>query len=140
MEQSKVKTNYWAIVVAAIACFLLEAIWYSIFLQAWLDGTGRTMGQMAHESVSEYLQYATAMVAAAVMAIAISTVTQLTGPLTARRAINVAALLWFAFVFTTWSTEYVFEVRSFALLGINTGFWLLGAMLMGAIVGSWKKK
>jgi Protein of unknown function (DUF1761) len=140
MEQARVKTNYWAIIVAAIACFMLEAIWYSIFLQAWLDGLGRTRDIMMHQGISEYLQYATALVAAAVMAIAISTVTQLTGPLTARRAIKVGALLWFAFVFTTWSTEYVFEVRSFALLGIKTGFWLLGAMVMGAIVGTWKKK
>jgi hypothetical protein len=126
--------------VAAIACFILEAIWYSVFLQAWLDGLGRTRDVMMHQGVNEYLQYAIALVSAAIMAIAISTVTQLTGPLNARRAIKTGALLWLAFVFTTWSTEYIFEVRSFALLAINTGFWLLGAMLMGAIVGTWKKK
>ena len=140
MEQLRVRTNYWAIIVAAIACFILEAIWYSVFLQAWLDGLGRTRDVMMHQGVNEYLQYAIALVSAAIMAIAISTVTQLTGPLNARRAIKTGALLWLAFVFTTWSTEYIFEVRSFALLAINTGFWLLGAMLMGAIVGTWKKK
>jgi hypothetical protein len=140
MEQAKVKTNYWAIIVAAVACFMLEAVWYSIFLQAWLDGIGRTREAMMHQGVSEYLQYATALVSAAIMAVAISKVTQLTGPLTARRAIKVGALLWFSFVFTILSTEYIFEMRSFALLGINAGFWLLGTMLMGAIVGTWKKK
>jgi hypothetical protein len=34
----------------------------------------------------------------------------------------------------------VFEVRPFSLLAVNAGFWLLGMMLMGAIVGAWKKK
>jgi len=140
MEQAKVRTNYWAIIVAAVACFALGAVWYSIFLQAWLDGIGRTKDVLMHQGVNEYLQYAIAWVSAAIIAVAISTVTQLTGPLNARRAIKVGALLWFAFVFTTFSTEYIFEVRSFALLGINAGFWLLGAMLMGAIVGTWKKK
>ncbi len=140
MEQAKVKTNYWAIIVAAVACFILEAVWYSIFLQAWLDGLGRTREVMMHQGINEYLQYATALVSAAIIAIAISTVTQRTGALTARRAIKVGALLWFCFVFTTWSTEYIFEARSFALLGINAGFWLMGTMLMGAIVGTWKKK
>jgi hypothetical protein len=139
-EQAKVKTNYWAIIVAAIACFLLEAIWYSIFLQAWLDGIGRTRDVMMHQGISEYLQFAIALVSEAIIAIAISTITQLTGPLTARRGIKVGALLWFSFVFTIFSTEYIFEMRSFALLGINAGFWLLGTMLMGAIVGTWKKK
>jgi hypothetical protein len=37
------------------------------------------------------------------------------------------------------STQYVFEARTLKLLGINAGFWLLGMMLMGAIVGAWKK-
>jgi hypothetical protein len=139
-EQAKIKTNYWAIIVAAIACFLLQAVWYSIFLQAWLDGLGRTRDVAMQKSVSEFLQYATALVSAAIIAVAISKVTQLTGPLNARRAIKVGALLWFGFVFTTWSTEYAFEMRSFQLLGINAGFWLLGTTLMGAIVGTWKKK
>jgi hypothetical protein len=51
-----------------------------------------------------------------------------------------AALLWLGFVLTTWATEYVFEVRTYALFAINTGFWLIGMVVMGAIVGAWKKK
>jgi hypothetical protein len=43
-------------------------------------------------------------------------------------------------VFPTWATEYVFEVRPLSLLGINTGVWLVGMVMMGAIVGAWKKK
>jgi hypothetical protein len=86
------------------------------------------------------LQFGTALVAEAVMAAAISCVTQLTGPQTALRGIKVAVLLWLGFVLTVLCTEYVFEVRTWSLLGINAGFWLLGMMLMGAIVGGWKKK
>jgi hypothetical protein len=140
MEQSKVRINYLAIIIAAISCFMLEAVWYTVFLQAWLAGTGRTMEVMTHQNVNEVLQYGIALVSAAIIAVAISTVTQMTGPQTALRGIKVGALLWFSFIFTTWCTEYIFEVRSFKLLGINTGFWLIGTMTMGAIVGTWKKK
>jgi len=38
----RVRQNYLANLVAAIACFLFEAGWYSYFLQAWLYGIGRT--------------------------------------------------------------------------------------------------
>jgi hypothetical protein len=38
------------------------------------------------------------------------------------------------------STEYVFEVRPWSLLGINAGFWFFGMAIMGAIVGGWKKR
>jgi hypothetical protein len=136
----KVRQNYWAILTAAVACFLFEAVWYSIFLQTWLDGIGRTREWLMSMGINPALQYATALVSAAVMATAISCVTQLTGPQTARRGIRVAVLLWVGFVLTTWSTEYVFELRPWSLLGVNCGFWLFGMILMGAIVGGWKKK
>jgi hypothetical protein len=138
--QPRVRQNYLAILIAAIACFLLEAGWYSFFLQSWVDGIGRTMVWLMSTGVNPAFQYGTALISAAVIATAISCVTQLTGAQTAWRGIKVAVLLWLGFVFTTFSTEYVFEVRPWSLLGINAGFWLLGMMLMGAIVGAWKKK
>ena len=139
-SQQTVRQNYWAILVAAVACFLFEAIWYTLFLQRWLDGIGRTMEWLTASGMNPNLQYATALVSAAVIAMAISCVTQLTGPQTALRGIKVSLLLWLGFVLTTWSTEYIFEVRPLSLLGINAGFRLLGMGLMGAIVGGWKKK
>ncbi len=138
--QSKVRQNYWAILVATVACFLLEACWYSLFLQTWLDGIGRTQEWLMSRGVSPILQFATALVSTAVIAASISCITQLTGAQTALRGIKVGVLLWFGFVLTTWSTEYVFEIRPWSLLGVNAGFWLLGMALMGAIVGAWKKK
>jgi hypothetical protein len=96
----------------------------------WLVSTG----------MKPAIQYATALVMAALMATAISCVTQLTGKQTALRGIKVAALLWTGFVLTTWSTEYIFEVRPVSLYLVNAGYWLLGMMLMGAIVGGWKKR
>jgi hypothetical protein len=141
IQESKVKQNYLAIAVAAIACFAFEAVWYTIFMQPWLNGIGRTSEWlMSSAGYNPVLQYGTALLSAAVIAAAISYVTQLTGAQTALRGIRVAAMLWLGFVLTTYSTEYVFEVRPWSLLGINAGFWLLGMMLMGAIVGAWKKK
>jgi hypothetical protein len=138
--QSRVRQNYLAIVVAAIACFLLEAGWYSFFIVSWMDGTGRTLAWLMSTGVSPSLQYGTALIAEAVMAAGISCVVQLTGAQTALRGIKVGALLWFGIVLPVWATEYVFEVRPWSLFGINAGFWLLGMVLMGAIVGGWKKK
>jgi hypothetical protein len=129
-----------AIVVAAIACFLFEAGWYTYFMQSWLSGIGRTMAWLESQGVNPALQYGTALVCAAVIATAISCVTQLTGPQTALRGIRVGVVLWFGLVLTTVATEYVFEERPWSLLGINAGFWLVGMALMGAIVGGWKKK
>jgi hypothetical protein len=139
--QSRVRQNYWAILVAALACFFFQAGWYIVFMKQWLEGIGRTREElMSSTALNPMLEYGIALVAAAVVATAISCVTQLTGPQTAIRGIKVAALLWLAFVFTTWATEYTFEVRPLSLLGINAGLWLIAMSFMGAIVGGWKKK
>jgi hypothetical protein len=135
-----VRQNYLAIIVAAIANFAFEAAWYSFFMKTWLSGIDRTMEWLNHAGANVSWQFGTALVAAAVMAAAISRVTQLTGPQTALRGIQVGALMWLGFVLTVFCTEYVFEMRPLSLLGVNAGFWLLGMMLMGAIVGGWKKK
>jgi hypothetical protein len=140
IQESRVKQNYLAILVAAVVCFLLEAGWYSIFMQPWLDGIGRTSQWLTSSGVNPALQYAVALATEAVIAAAISCLIQLTGAQTLLRGVKVAALLWFGFVLPALSLEYVFEVRPWSLLGINAGFLLLGMMLMGAIVGAWKKK
>lgn len=140
IQMPRIRQNYMAILVAAVGCFLLEAGWYSFFLQTWLDGIGRTREWMTATGVSPALQFATALVAAAFIAMVISGFTQFTGPQTAFRGIKVAVVLWAGLVLTTWATEYVFEVRPFSLLAVNAGFWLLGMVLMGAIVGGWRKK
>lgn len=144
MSESRVRQNYWAILAATLACFVFEAVWYSIFLNAWLRGIGRTIENVMQAGkqagMSEWMQYGLALVCTAMIASAISCVTQLTGAQTAARGVKVAALLWLGFVATTFATEYVFEVRPISLFGINAGFWLLGMMLMGAIVGGWRKK
>jgi len=140
MQGTRVRQNYVANLVAGIVAFLLEAAWYSNFYGAWVNGIGRTDEWLRQNSPNRALQFGTALVMATLMATAISCVVQLTGPQTTWRGIKVGALLWTGFVLTAWSTEYIFEVRPLSLWFINTGYWLLGMILMGAIVGGWKKK
>ena len=87
-ELSRVRQNYLAITLAAVACFLFEAAWYSYFLQTWLDGIGRTQQWLDHTGVNLALQFGTALLSEAVIAGAISCVTQLTGPQTALRGMR----------------------------------------------------
>jgi Protein of unknown function (DUF1761) len=136
----QVKHNYVAILVAAIVCFLLEAGWYSFFNQAWMLGTGRTREWLMSQGVNPAFQYGTAIIAAIGVAAALSFFVQATGPQTVLRGATTGFLLWLGFVLTTWATEYAFELRPLSLLCINAGFWLVGLMVMGAIVGGWRAK
>jgi hypothetical protein len=140
LVSQRVRQNYLAILVAAIVCFLIEAAWYSYFLQVWLAGIGHDMAWLTGSGVSPALQYATFLLAAALTAACISAFTQLTGVQTGYRGMKIAFGLWLGCVFSTLATEYAFELRSYKLFAINAGFWLVGMVAMGAIVGVWKKK
>jgi Protein of unknown function (DUF1761) len=138
--QPRVRQNYWAVIVSAIACFLLAEAWYTYFLDVWLEGIGRTRQWLTGQGVNPVLQYITALLSLGLIAASISCLTQLTGEQTAARGMKVAGLLWLGVVLTTWATEYVFELRAYSVFAINTGFWLIAMVIMGAIVGGWRKK
>ena len=140
MEAKRVQHNYLAILVAAVVCFLFEAAWYSFFLDVWLKGIGHDRAWLENTGVNPSLQYATALISEALIAMAISWATQMTGPQTAVRGARVAAVLWLGIVLTTQAVEFVFEAGSYASFAVGAGFWLIGMVLMGAIVGGWKKK
>ena len=120
--------------------FSFEAAWYSLFLEAWLKGIGHDHAWLAGQGANPALQYGTALLSEALIATAISCVTQLTGTLTALRAMKVAAMLWLGLVLPMIAVGEVFEVRSYALFAVNTGFWLLGMVLNGSDCGGVEEK
>jgi hypothetical protein len=138
---SKIKLNWVAVLVAAIVSFLFEALWFSVFMKEWLAGIGRTKEWL--ESSAGYnpaLQYGTAILCSIIIAAVLSICIQASGRQTAGRGILCAAVIWFGFIATSWAKEYIFEVRTIQIFAVNTGYALIDLMIIGAIVGAWKKK
>jgi hypothetical protein len=135
-----VRQNYLAIIVAAVACFLFEASWYTLFLDVWLKGIGHDRPWLEHTGVNPTLQWLAALLAQGLIAGTISRFTQLTGAQTALRGTKTAVLLWGGVVIPLSAVGDIFAARSYASFAVNIGFWLIGMMIMGAIVGAWKKK
>lgn len=129
-----------AIIVATLCYFGLGAVWFTVFRDAWLAGVGRTMEQLQTSGVSPALVYGVALLLTLALALFLSWLIQVTGTQTAARGIQLAIVLWFCVVFTTWATEYAFEARGVKILAINTGYCLIGMVLMGAVLGGWQKK
>jgi Na+/H+-translocating membrane pyrophosphatase len=136
----KFKLNWVAILVAAIASFLFEALWFSVFMSQWLAGIGRTMEWLTSSGMSPAIQYAVAILCSIIGAIVLTICIQASGEQTALRGILCAAVIWFGFVATSWAKEYIFEVRTLQIFAVNAGYSLFDLMLIGAIVGAWKKK
>jgi hypothetical protein len=134
-----IRHNPAAIAVATLLYFFLGAAWFTTFMNPWLAGIGRTMAELKASGLP-WISYAVALIMAAILATVISWVIQATGPQTATRGAKIAVALWLGFVFTTWATEYTFEARGISILAINTGYALVGMVIMGLVIGGWKAK
>lgn len=138
---SKFRLNWVAILVAAIVSFLFEALWFSMFMKQWLEGIGRTEEWL--HSAAGYnppVQFGTAILCSIIVAAVLTICIQASGEQTALRGVIVAVFLWFGFIATSWAKEYIFEVRTLQIYAINTVYALIDMIIIGAIVGAWKKK
>jgi hypothetical protein len=131
--------NIWAVVVAAVVYWLLGAAWFTLLRDSWLASIGKTMEQLTRETVSPGIAYGVAFVCNLVIAYVIGWVVVGTGEQTAVRGIMIGALLWVGLVGTTIGTALIFEGRSLEGFVLTAGYPLVGMLLMGAIVGGWKK-
>lgn len=137
---NEVRFHPLAIIVATLCYFGLGAVWFTMFRDAWLAGIGKTIEQLQSSGVSPALAYGVALLLTLALALFLSWLIQVTGPATASRGVQLAIILWFCTVFVTFATEYAFEARGVKILAINTGYCLIGMVLMGAVLGGWTKK
>ena len=140
---NSVRFNYFALLVAALVNFILEAVWYTVFMNQWLSGIGHDHAWLMSSGMGpnfQYVQYLTAFASAFLVAMGISWVMQKTGTQSAVRGIKYGIVLWFIFMLADHATGDIFALVPVASFLVNAGFWLVGMSIMGAIVGSWTKK
>ncbi|HEX3438332.1 MAG TPA: DUF1761 domain-containing protein [Pseudacidobacterium sp.] len=136
----KVRLNYLAILVSALVYFAVQGVWFTVFMEEWLAGIGKTAEELRQQRTSVLLAYFVGFITALVIAGGISWLTQLTGNHTIFRGVWIAVFAWVAFILTTLAAEYAFEGRGVKSLVINAGGPLIGMVLMGAILGGWKAR
>ena len=133
------KTNYLAVFVAAIAYWLLGALWYGVlFGEAWMALEHMTEEQA--RSMNPVLPYLITFVLNVLIAYALAQICIWRNADTLGRGASVGVLLWIGFVGPVTFTTYMYEMRPKELFAINQFFPLAGFVLMGAILGGWKKK
>lgn len=135
------KINHLAVVVAAALYWLLGGLWYALFttpfvrLMRW---TPEDMARVQAESHAREL--------AAAFAVSLLTAYVLAHFVRAFAARNVFDGLktgfwaFVGFVLTTNLSSVLFESRPLGLYLINNGYHLIGFLLMGALLASWRRQ
>ena len=133
------KTNYAAVFIAALAYWLLGAVWYGVlFSKPWMALENMTMEQA--KSMNPVLPYVITFVLNLLIAYSLAQICIWRNANTAGRGASVGVLLWIGFVGPITYTTYMYEMRPKELFAINQFYPLAGMVLMGAIIGAWTKK
>ena len=132
------RINLFAVGVAAVVYWLLGAAWFTLLMRPWLAGIGKTQEQL-RQAGNPAAAYLVALVCNLLMAYVIAGVVVAMRRQTALGGMKVAALLWLGLVGAAMATEFIFEARSLQSFAIIAGYPLVGGLIMGAILGAWKR-
>jgi surface polysaccharide O-acyltransferase-like enzyme len=133
------KTNYAAVVVAAIAYWILGAVWFGVvFGKPWMALEHMTEEQA--KSANPVLPYVVSFLLNLLIAYVLAQLCIWRNANTAGRGAAVGVILWIGLIGPITYTTYMYELRPKELFAINQFYPLAGLVLMGAILGAWTKK
>lgn len=133
------KTNYAAVLVSAVAYWLLGAVWYGfLFSKPWMALEHLSAEQAA--SMNPVLPYVITFVLNLLIAFVLAQICSWRNANTAARGALVGVLMWIGFIGPVTYTTYMYEMRPKQLFAINELYSLVGLLLMGLILGAWTKK
>jgi len=134
------KTNYAAVVVCAVAYWLLGALWFGfLFGKSWLAFEHITEEQ-ARNMGPTVAPYIISFILNLLIAFVLAQLCLWRNATTAARGAALGILLWIGFVGPMTYTTYMYEMRPWQLFAINNFYPLVGLALMGAILGAWTKR
>ena len=133
------KTNYPAVVVAAVVYWFMGALWFGVlFAKPWMALERMTEEQA--RSANPVLPYVISFLLNVLIAYVLAQLCLWRNATTAARGAALGILLWIGFVGPITYTTYIYELRPWQLFAINQFYPLAGLCVMGAILGAWTKK
>jgi len=129
--------NYWAVLMAAVAAWMLGALWYSLLAKPWMAAAGVAKASIESNagSIRGFLPFVVAFVAALVMAWVLAGIMGHLGQLSIKNGVGSGAFCWLGFTIPAMAANYTFGQRRPLLLLIDGGYWLAALVVMGVVIG-----
>lgn len=127
-----VQINYMAVIVAAIAYFVLAIIWYS----PQVFGEELVRHEIINRKRMPYsiLAYLGELIADLVMAFVLALVIEFARVDSSLDGLKIAFWMWLGFVATTHFCDVLWGRKSFTSYLINGGLVLVGFLVMGSVI------
>ncbi|WP_429814945.1 DUF1761 domain-containing protein [Ensifer sp. B1-9] len=126
--------NYLAVLIAAIAAFIIGAIYYGVLGKPWMKAARIDPASAQMSPVLFAISFASELVMATMVAGVVGHLGP--GDVTLVNGIASAFFLWLGFVATTLVVNHRYQGFGWDLSLIDGVHWLLVLLAMGAIIGA----
>ena len=126
--------NWWAILAAMAAAFVLGGLWYGpLFGQAWLKALGKTEADLQPSPTPFVISFFAALLSCVVLAaimkgLALNTL---------GGGLLIGGLVGVGFIAASMASDSAFCRSGMPLFLIQSGYRVLYSILMGGILGAW---
>ncbi len=131
------KTNYLAVIVAAVVAFVGSAVWYVVFGRE-LAKVSPVFAELQAQKPAAWRMLAV-FAGSLVLSFVVACVIGLNENVTWLGAVGIGILLWLGLPAVQWVSSMVWEKVPLTMAAIHAGDWLLKLVVISAIVGAWRR-
>ncbi|NQV36788.1 MAG: DUF1761 domain-containing protein [Candidatus Marinimicrobia bacterium] len=138
--------NYWAVLLSAVVFFAIGSLWYGpLFGNAWTKSIGWTKESLEADGFqpnmvkSFGIMFLGSLLMAFITAHMVDFMLQVYPEMSGLMVgLNAGFWLWLGYIFSYLLSAPAFENKPWSYVFINGGYWLVGILATGAIVGVWR--
>ena len=134
-----VDINYLAVLIAALASYVLGALWYSpvLFGKLWMKLSKIDPKNMDAAKKHLAWRYGSGFIATVVMSYILAHWVDYAGAITIRGGLQAGFWAWLGFVATVTLSSVLWENKPFKLYLLNNTYHLVSLLLMGSLLAVW---
>jgi hypothetical protein len=135
----QVHINFLAVVVAAVAAFIIGGLWYSpvLFAKLWVNAHGYSEEQVKEMQKGAGKAYAVTLVCDFLIALAIAVLVGYIHLEHCVQGLKLGLLVWAGFAMPLGLTANMFSGKRITVFYIDTAYQLVYLVIMGAIITVW---
>lgn len=130
--------NYWAVLGATVASFVLGWIWHgALFQKQWMKLSGMTAASMKKMPLTAGQAMGLGFVVQLVMSYVLAHIVNYMMAATFTDGAQLGFWIWLGFVMPLTAGAWIWEGKPFKLFILNTAYWLLALIISGGILAVW---
>jgi Protein of unknown function (DUF1761) len=130
--------NHLAILTSALILWFLGAAWYSpaLFAKPWMAMLGIGKGETKRAAL--YAGMVASFIGDLLVAFILAHFIIWSGTVSFGRGALISFIVWIGFFAAPNLPQGIYEGRPFRLFAINNGYWLVGLLIVGGLLGAWR--